>query len=143
MNCILIVLPSGSDRNVSVRTVNPADGASCSLSIIANMASPAAAAALAASVCCSASIASQLAASPWGGMSGIAPMMALMRGSMRGSAATYETMDAAPYDEPHHCMGAAAPCYGARLNSIYARPMGRAFPRNMAGGAYQSRLMLK
>src|SRR5262245_1199071 len=92
MYWILMTLPSGSDRKVSVVIFKPSDGATCSLSHIADIASIIAMRALAASVCSSASSCSRLTTSPGRASSGIAPKIFLSRGSMRGSFVIFEAI---------------------------------------------------
>ena len=70
----------------------PLDGAICSLSHMADIASNIAMRALAASVCSSASSCSRLATSPGRASSGIAPKIFLRRGSIRGSFVIFEAM---------------------------------------------------
>jgi len=89
---MLIQLPSGEDWNRSVRMVRPAEGATASLSTASIIAFCAAAAARPASLFSSVSNSSRLATSPRCGPSGMAPNMALMRGSIRGSSTSLDAI---------------------------------------------------
>src|SRR5208283_1667674 len=92
MNRMLIVLPSGADTTRSMRTLNPADGATVSSSKASSMAVNAAACCLPDSLLVAASKSSRLATSPVVVKKSTLPNMALIRGSMRGSSASFEAM---------------------------------------------------
>ena len=89
---MLTQLPSGEDWKRSVRMARPAEGATVSLSTMSIIAFWAAAMARPDSDASMASSASRLATSPSGGLSGMAPKIALMRGSMRGSSTSFEAI---------------------------------------------------
>src|SRR3978361_2201456 len=91
MNWILTEFPSGEEMKRSVRTLSPADGAITSVSIASRKAFMAVALAVADSVASSAKISSPLATCGGRGSSKAAKT-ALMRGSMRGSNASFEAM---------------------------------------------------
>src|SRR4051794_20473309 len=90
MNWMLTELPSGEAMNRSVRTLSPVDGAITSVSIASRNAFMPAALAVADSVASSASISSRLATLLGVGSSKLANT-ALIRGSTRGSSASFDT----------------------------------------------------
>src|SRR5580658_6191974 len=111
MNWTLMVLPSGDEVKVSVRIVRPLEGAISSLSIAASMARCASARAFASGVETSAIIWSRFLASGVGGMSGKAPITALIRGSILGSAISLDAIGA-------RLLGVGPPHRGAARRTV-------------------------
>lgn len=93
MNWMLTVLPSGEEVNRSVRMLRPFDGATSSVPMASRNAVRPAAAARACSEFSCASSSSRLATLGRTGRLND-PNTALMRGSMRGSSASFDIMDA-------------------------------------------------
>src|SRR5277367_1716869 len=92
MNWMLIVLPSGADTTRSVRMLSPADGATVSSSKESSMAANPAACLLPDSLLVAASKSLRLATSPPAVKKSTVPNTALIRGSMRGSSASFEAI---------------------------------------------------
>src|SRR5215472_11444451 len=91
MNCMLTELPSGEEVNRSVWTLNPLDGAISSVSMASRNAFMPSALAVAELVASSASSSSRLATLAGVGSSNVANT-ALIRGSTRGSSASFDAM---------------------------------------------------
>src|SRR5437879_1646650 len=91
MNWIFILLPSGLDTILSLRIVNPAEGATVSLSQVLRNAFIAAAAFLPVSLFSIANKSSRLFTFDPARTDQL-PNIALMRGSIRGSPASFEGM---------------------------------------------------
>src|SRR6516165_734240 len=91
MNCMLTKLPSGDEVNRSVRTLSLADGAITSVSMASANAFRPSALVVADSVASSARISSRLATLIGVGSSNSANT-ALIRGSTRGSSASFDAM---------------------------------------------------